>query len=92
MKTQRESPIDSFENDLVKKFEHISFDREILLIADQLSELAKQELERNGDICDEKQKLIDSIKVVQGTPKDEYLVVSSGDYGKDLEFGTRNSL
>ncbi len=92
MKASRESSVDSFENDLVKKFEHISFDHEMALIAEQLRDQAKQELKDAGGMCDEKQGLIDSIKVVRGTKKDEYLVVSSGDYGKDLEFGTRNSL
>ena len=92
MKTSRESPIDSLQNDLVKKFEHISFDHELRLIAEKLRELAKQELKSNGIMCEEKQNLIDSIEVVPGARKDEYLVVSLGDYGKDLEFGTRNSL
>ncbi|MCP4934298.1 MAG: hypothetical protein GY927_08865 [bacterium] len=92
MKTSRELSPDSFENDLVKQFEHISFDHELRLIAERLRELAKQELKDGGDICLRKQKLVDSIRVVSGARKDQYLVVSSRDYGKDLEFGARNSL
>ena len=91
MKKTTESAKDSFANEFVKKFERISFDREIRQIAEQLRDQAKYELKGNGEICNEKQDLIDSIEVVPGAKKDEYLVVSSGDYGRNLEFGTRKS-
>ncbi len=92
MKTSPESLKSSLENNFVEKFERISFDREMRLIAEQLRDQARQELKYDGFMCENKQRLMDSIKVVPGSKKDEYLVISEGDYGKDLEFGTRNSL
>ncbi len=86
------SPIDSFKKDFSRTFGQLSFNHEIRQIAEQLRDQARQELMGDGDICDKKQKLISSIQVIKGSQEGEYLVVSAGDYGKDLEYGTRNSL
>jgi len=92
LKNSRESSAESFENDLMNRFGNISFDHEVRQIAEQLRDQARQNIKDDGDICDKKQQLIRSVKVVPGARKGEYLVVSEGEYGKDLEFGTRNSL
>lgn len=90
--TSAESPGESLEKVLLKTFSHISFDKETRMIAENLRAQAIAEIEGGGEMCKEKQDLIDLIHVERGARKDEYLVVVQGDYGKDLEYGTRNSL
>ena len=61
-------------------------------LAEQVRLEAISELERNGDDCEEKRKLINSLTVVAGKKPGEYLVQASGEYGEKLEFGAKNSI
>ena len=87
-----DSSPEGFEKALNDKFSHFSINDEIRQIAERVRREAIVELRLAGEKCDEKQSIINSIEVVKGTRADEYLVVSEGNYGKDLEFGTTKSL
>jgi hypothetical protein len=82
----------SLEKILLDKFRSFNLDKEVYTVAEKLREHAIEEIKNSGDMCGEKQELMRSIKIRPGRRSNEYLVVSEGDYGKDLEFGTRNSL
>jgi len=83
--------IAAFEQDLLRKINQIDFEPEIRAIAERLRTEAISEIEQMDSKCVDKQKLISTLKVKKGTKKGEYLVVSEGDYGANIEFGTRKS-
>lgn len=87
-----ESPKASLETTLLKKVEHFSFNEEMRFIAERLRDEAIAEIESGIGNCLAKQDVVRSLKVVKGQRQGEYLVVSEGDYGRNLEFGTKNSL
>ena len=84
--------IESLEKTLLQRIKHFSLDHEIREIAGQIREQAIAELNELGDKCEEKQQITKSIKIIPGQNQDEYLIVSEGNYGRNLEYGTRNSL
>ena len=92
MESSKITSRDSLENVLAEKFGHFSLDQEIRAIAEHLRDEAISEIRNGGDMCEKKQKLIGSIEVVSGARSGEYFVVSKEEYGKNLEYGTRNSL
>ena len=87
----RDSSPERFEQALLQKINKIDFEPEIRAIAERLRTEAISEIEQMDSKCVDKQRLISSLKVVKGTRYGEYLVVSEGDYGANIEFGTKNS-
>ena len=90
-KQSRSAGPQALETALLQKSSDFYFDKEIRALAERLKQETIAQLSHSGDMCEEKQKLMDSIEVVPGRRKGEYLVVSQGEYGRNLEFGTRNS-
>ncbi len=86
-----DSSFSSLEDSLRSFSERFSIAEETRRIAGQIRDEALRELHSSGKNCPEKQKLVDSLRVERGPEKDEYLVISDGKYGNNLEFGTRNS-
>ncbi|MCF6199472.1 MAG: hypothetical protein L3J67_08760 [Hyphomicrobiaceae bacterium] len=87
----RDSSPEGFEQALLKRIEQINIEPEMRAIAEHLREQAISEIEHMDDKCVDKQKLISSLKVLKSARSGEYLVVSEGDYGANIEFGTKNS-
>ncbi len=91
MKKSGESSAKTLEVQLLDKIKKLSFNRELRVLAERLKEEAVANIRATGEMCVEKQRLIDSLEVVSGPGENEVRVVSRGDYGKDLEFGTKKN-
>jgi len=87
-----DSSPERFEQVLLQKIKQIDVEPEIRAIAERLRVEAISEIEQMDGKCVDKQKLISSLKVVRGTRPGEVLVVSEGEYGANIEFGTKNSV
>ncbi len=90
-KNSADASIEGLEQALLRKINQIDFEPEIRAIAERLRAEAIREIEQMDDKCVDKQRLISSLKVIKGARYGEYLVVSEGDYGANIEFGTRKS-
>lgn len=86
--TERGAPLD---RQLLAFADRLSLDREMRAVAERIRDEAINDLTAAGANCADKQALARSLEVLPGTRAGEYLVVSSGDYGRKLEFGTKNS-
>ena len=60
-------------------------------LAEQLRQQAIEQIKALDSQCVDKQKLIASLEVLKGRREGEYLLISKGDYGANVEFGTKNS-
>ena len=87
-----DSSPERFEQVLLQKIKQIDVEPEIRAIAERLRVEAISEIEQMDGKCVDKQKLISSLKVVRGARPGEVLVVSEGEYGANIEFGTKNSV
>ena len=89
--SSNKSSIEGLEQALLKKIDQINIEPEIRAIAERLRALAIAEIEQIDGKCIDKQRLISSLEVMRGARSGEYLVISKGDYGANIEYGTKNS-
>ncbi len=86
-----DSSLMSFQKALLQRAENFSIDAKMREIAEAIRKEAMDELCDKTQNIREKQEVADNIQIVPGVRRGQYLVVGQGNYGKDLEFGTRNS-
>ena len=87
----RDSSPQGFQQQLLQKVEKISFAPVIREVAERLRRETIAEIEQMDGKCVDKQSLVGSLEVVKGERPNEYMLISKGDYGTKIEFGTRKT-
>ncbi len=91
MVDSKKKPKDSLEMQLLRRFRDFNIDDELRKIGENVRQQAILEVQNLRIEQGKKDKIINSIKVVDGLKAGEVLVTARSECGQNLEFGTQKN-